>query len=107
MNLIAEYAVALLILLGATFALLGAVGLIRLPDFFCRLHGPGMITTLGVGSMALASALYFTLQDGSLSLREIACMLFLFITAPVTAQLLAKAALHLHGHDEQAQQEQL
>lgn len=99
MNPIVEFFVALLILLGAAFALLGSVGLARLPDFFTRLHGPTKATTLGVGAMVLASAVYFTATQPGLSLHEIAVMLFLFITAPVSAHLLAKAALH-RGKDE-------
>src|SRR3990172_8122306 len=82
------------ILIGATFALLGSIGLARLPDFFTRLHGPTKATTLGVGAMVLASAVYFTATQEGFSLHEIAVMLFLFITAPVSAHLLAKAALH-------------
>jgi len=89
-----EFVVASLILLGAAFALLGSVGLARLPDFFTRLHGPTKATTLGVGAMVLASAVYFTATQEGASLHEIAVMLFLFITAPVSAHLLAKAALH-------------
>ncbi len=94
MNPVIEFLVASLILLGAVFALLGSVGLARLPDFFTRLHGPTKATTLGVGAMALASAVYFTATQPGLSLHEIAVMVFLFITAPVSAHLLAKAALH-------------
>lgn len=94
MNPVVEFVVASLILLGATFALLGSVGLARLPDFFTRLHGPTKATTLGVGATALASAVYFTATRQGLSLHEIAVMVFLFITAPVSAGLLAKAALH-------------
>lgn len=94
MNLFVEFLVAALILLGALFALLGSVGLARLPDFFTRLHGPTKATTLGVGAMALASTVYFTATQQGLSLHEIAVMVFLFITAPVSAHLLAKAALH-------------
>ncbi len=70
---------------------------VRLPDFFTRLHGPTKATTLGVGTMVLASAIYFTATQPGVSLHEIAVMVFLFITAPVTAHLLAKAALHRHG----------
>lgn len=91
-----EFLVASLILLGAVFALLGSVGLARLPDFFTRLHGPTKATTLGVGATVLASALYFTATRDGVSLHEIAVMVFLFITAPVSAHLLAKAALHRH-----------
>ena len=94
MNTFVEFVVASLIVLGATFALLGSVGLARLPDFFTRLHGPTKATTLGVGAMVLASAVYFTASQEGVSLHEIAVMLFLFITAPVSAHLLAKAALH-------------
>ena len=63
MNPIVEFVVASLILLGAAFALLGSVGLARLPDFFTRLHGPTKATTLGVGAMVLASAVYFSYPE--------------------------------------------
>lgn len=97
MNALAEFVIAALILLGALFALLGSVGLARLPDFFTRLHGPTKSTTLGVGAMALASSIYFSTTQPGISLHEVAVMVFLFITAPVTAHLLAKAALHRQG----------
>ena len=97
MSAATEFIVSALILLGAVFALLGSVGLARLPDFFTRLHGPTKATTLGVGAMVLASAIYFSATRPGLSLHEIAVMVFLFITAPVTAHLLAKAALHRRG----------
>ncbi|MDZ4201336.1 MAG: Na+/H+ antiporter subunit G [Gallionella sp.] len=94
MNPYIEFIVSSLIVLGALFALLGSIGLARLPDFFTRLHGPTKATTLGVGAMVLASAVYFTATQPGISLHEIAAMVFLFITAPVSAHLLAKAALH-------------
>ncbi|MDP1594351.1 MAG: Na+/H+ antiporter subunit G [Gallionella sp.] len=94
MNILTEFAISALIVLGAAFALLGSVGLARLPDFFTRLHGPTKATTLGVGAMVLASSIYFTTMQTGVSLHEIAVMFFLFITAPVSAHLMAKAALH-------------
>ena len=94
MNMMTEIVVSGLILLGAVFALLGSIGLARLPDFFTRLHGPTKATTLGVGAMVLASSVYFTSTEPGFSVHEIAVMIFLFITAPVSAHLLAKAALH-------------
>lgn len=84
-----------LILLGAFFTLVGSIGLFRLPDFFMRLHGPTKATTLGVGAILLVSAIYFSLREGHISLHEFLVSLFLFVTAPVSAHLLAKAALHL------------
>ncbi|MAM88565.1 Na+/H+ antiporter subunit G [Allohahella sp. A8] len=88
--------VAVFILIGAVFALIGSVGLIRLPDFFTRLHGPTKATTLGIGAMLIASTIHFTAQSGSLSVHELLITLFLFITAPITAHMLAKTALHHH-----------
>ncbi len=90
-----ELVVAALLLVGAGFALVGSVGLARLPDFFMRLHGPTKATTLGVGAMIVGSALYFSTRGDGLSLHELLITLFLFITAPVSAHMLAKAALHL------------
>lgn len=89
-----EIVVALLLLVGASFALVGSLGLARLPDFYTRLHGPTKNTTLGIGGMVLASSLYFTARTGDPSLHELLVALFLFMTAPVSAHLLAKSALH-------------
>ncbi|MGC9385590.1 MAG: Na+/H+ antiporter subunit G [Hydrogenovibrio sp.] len=90
-----EYILAGLILIGAFFTLVGSIGLYKLPDFYMRLHGPTKATTLGVGAILLASVLYFTFKDGTLSLHELLITLFLFITAPVSAHLMAKAAVHI------------
>jgi len=89
-----DFILALLVLIGAFFTLVGSIGLFKLPDFFMRLHGPTKATTLGVGGILLASALYFSIYQ-SLSLHEVLVTLFLFITAPVSAHLMAKSALHI------------
>lgn len=88
-----EALVALFLLLGSLFALIGAIGLYRLPDFYTRLHGPTKATTLGVGGMVIASMIHFSISEQSLSLHELLITLFLFITAPVSCHMLAKAAL--------------
>lgn len=90
-----EILVSLFLLVGAGFALVGSLGLARLPDFYTRLHGPTKATTLGVGGMLIASALHFSSRIDGISLHEVLVTLFLFVTAPVSAHLLAKAALHL------------
>lgn len=95
MGTLTEFLISLLIILGAGFALIGSIGLARLPDFFSRLHGPTKATTLGAGGALLASMLYFSANGPTLSARELLIAIFLFITAPVSAHLLAKAALHL------------
>lgn len=90
----AELIVSVFLVVGAGFALIGSIGLVRLPDFFSRLHGPTKSTTLGVGGMLIASATHFSTGPGT-SLHEVLVTMFLFMTAPVSAHLACKAALHL------------
>ena len=89
-----EWIVVVLLLIGSLFALVGSFGLWKLPDFFMRLHGPTKATTLGVQSLVIGSLVYFSTRGDGLSLHELLITLFLFITAPVSAQMLAKAAMH-------------
>jgi multicomponent K+:H+ antiporter subunit G len=95
--IVIEFLTAILVLLGAGFALVGSIGLARLPDIFTRLHGPTKATTLGVGAVVMASLLHFNAIQETLSLRELAIPLFLFITAPVSAHLVAKVARKARG----------
>jgi len=90
-----EAILAALVLIGAFFTLVGSIGLFRLPDFYMRLHGPTKATTLGAGAILVVSAIYFSLRSETPSMHEVLVTLFLFITAPVSAHLMAKAALHL------------
>lgn len=95
MEFVAELAVSLLIVIGGIFALVGSIGLIKLPHFLMRLHAPTKATTLGVGSTLIASMLYFLVFRGTMTIHELAITVFLFLTAPVSANFLAKAFLHL------------
>jgi len=94
METILEIIISVFLILGAGFALVGSIGLARLPDFYTRLHGPTKASTLGVGGLLIASMIYFSSRD-EISLHELLVTMFLFMTAPVSAHLLAKAALHL------------
>lgn len=89
-----EIPVAALLVTGGGFALVGAIGMLRFPDFFMRLHAPTKATTLGVGGVLLAS-LGLRWANGEFGVHELLITLFLFVTAPVSANLMAKAALHL------------
>ncbi len=95
MPLWADALFAFLLVVGATFTLVGSWGLAKLGDFYKRLHGPTKATTLGVGCMLIASLVYFTLRGPGVSVHELLITLFVFLTAPVSAHLLAKAALQL------------
>jgi len=90
-----EYLISIALLIGAFFILVGSIGLLRLRDFYARLHAPTKATTLGLGAILIASMVYFGAVRGTPSLRELLITLFLFMSAPVSAYLLAKAALHL------------
>lgn len=95
MNEWTENLLGLLIIIGAVFTLVGSIGLYKLPDFYMRLHGPTKASTLGVGAILIASVIYFSTKQDALSLHEILVTLFLFITAPIGAHLMAKAAIHI------------
>ena len=88
-----EIICSLFLIIGGVFILLGSYSMVKLPDFYTRLHGPTKASTLGVGSVIVA-AIIFAISHGSLSLKELIIALFLFITAPVAAHMLAKASLH-------------
>ncbi len=94
---IVQAVVAFLLVVGGLFTLIGAIGFVRFKDFFMRLHAPTKASTLGVGGLLLASML-FHWGLGEAWLRELLVTLFLFVTAPVSANLMAQAALHLRLH---------
>ena len=95
MSTFAEYAVSALLLVGGAFTLIGAIGLARLPDFYTRLHGPTKATTVGVGAIVVSSVIYFSTLGRGIGIEEVLITAFLFMTAPVSANFLAKAAMHL------------
>lgn len=96
MPFVLELIIAVLLVSGAVFGLVGSLGLARLQDFFMRLHGPTKASTLGLGLLLVGSLLYFSFQQGSPSVHEALVTVFLFVTAPVSAHMMAKAALFRH-----------
>jgi multicomponent K+:H+ antiporter subunit G len=83
------------LLIGGLFLLVGSIGLSRLPDFYMRLHAPTKASTLGIGSILVASIIFFSFKGDGLSIKEFLIMLFIFLTAPITAHMLSKAAVHV------------
>lgn len=80
---------------GTCFMLLGGFSLVRLSGFFRRIHGPAMGSTLGIGAILVASIIYHGVHGDALDPRELLIVIFLFLTAPVSAHLLSRAALSL------------
>jgi multicomponent K+:H+ antiporter subunit G len=95
MHYVIEFLVSLVLLASATFALLGSIGMFKLPDFYMRLHGPTKSTTLGVGGTLIGSLIHFSAQGPGITVQEGLVVLFLFTTAPISAHMLCKAALHI------------
>jgi multicomponent K+:H+ antiporter subunit G len=91
----ADLIVTLLLLVGGAFTLLGSLGLVRFSDVLLRLHGPTKAGTLGVGCVLIASAVYFSSSGDGISVHELLITLFIFLTAPVSAQMMAKCAMFL------------
>lgn len=95
MSAVLEIALAVLLVAGSFFILVGALGLVKLSDVFRRLHAPTKASTLGVGCVLLASMGEHLLRGEGLQPRELLITVFLFMTAPISAHLIAKAALAL------------
>jgi multicomponent K+:H+ antiporter subunit G len=91
-----EALIASMLVVGGVFALVGVIGMLRFPDFFMRLHAPTKATTLGIGGVLIASMVASWMR-GEPGLHELLITLFVFVTAPVSASLLGKAALHLRA----------
>ena len=93
-----------LLLVSAALSLVAALGLLRLPDFFQRMHAPALATTLATWCAALASIVHFWVTD--FGLRGTVVVILLGVTAPVTTVLLARATLFRRRASEGSGQEQ-
>lgn len=83
--------------IGSFFAFLGAFSLVKLRSFLRRLHGPTKASTMGVGCILVASILFHSFYGTGLHPRELLIVVFLFLTAPVSAHLMSRATLSLMG----------
>jgi len=88
---------AILLILGGLFTAIGSLGLARLGTFFQRMHAPSLGNTLGTGCVLIASVLVSTALANRPVAHEILITVFIVITAPMTAMLLIRAAVHRSG----------
>lgn len=89
--MILDIASHVLVLTGAVFAVIGGVGLVRLPDFYARIHGAGITDTLGAG--LILTGLMFISPHWLVTVKLVAILVFLWITSPTATHALANAAL--------------
>lgn len=97
-DVLGTIAIALCLLVGAIFSLVGSIGLLKFNDSMTRLHAPTKVGTVGVGSLLLASMIHsYVYGDGSL--HELLIMAFLFVTAPISANFIGKVNIHRRSCD--------
>jgi multicomponent K+:H+ antiporter subunit G len=95
-----DLAAAALALCGAFVFLSSAIGLLRLPDFATRLHAPTKAATLGVALLALASLVRSLPRGDMVWIEDLVIVVFLFLTVPVSSQMLLRASRTVGGRDE-------
>ena len=94
----ALYGAAASLLIGSGFVMVGVLGLLKFNDPMTRMHAPTKVGTVGIGMLLLASMLA-ALGSGGSSVHEILIMAFLFVTAPVSANFIAKVNIHRRNCD--------
>ncbi|MEP5632729.1 MAG: monovalent cation/H(+) antiporter subunit G [Tateyamaria sp.] len=92
-EVIAIYAAAVSLLIGSAFVAVGVIGLLKFNDPMTRLHAPTKVGTVGIGMLLLASILH-SYANGESSVHALLIMGFLFVTAPVSANFIAKVNIH-------------
>ncbi len=86
--------ISLLLIVGGVVTVIGSLGLLRLSDFFSRMHGPSMGNTIGTGCVLLASLLTSSALAGRPVVHELLITLFIVMSSPVTSMMLVQAALY-------------
>lgn len=90
----AMVAVMVLMIFSGVVVLIGALGILRLPSFYQRMHGPAVIATVGTGALLLASVLRFLMATGPTLPHEVLVPVFIAMTAPISAMLMARTAVY-------------
>ncbi len=92
LNESAEVIAGVFILFGTIISLISAIGLVRLPDVYTRSHAASKSSTVGVLFILIGTLLYFIISEGYFSIRLILGIIFVFLTAPVGAHVISRAA---------------
>lgn len=95
MQIIFEIIAAAALLLGSFLMIVSAIGLVRFPDVFCRMHASGKAGTLGIVMVLTGTIVFFMIPgvaDISVFFRAMLAIFFQFITTPAATHLLARAA---------------
>ncbi|MGR3318211.1 MAG: monovalent cation/H(+) antiporter subunit G [Candidatus Anammoxibacter sp.] len=89
-----EIIVASFLIIGSIFVLLAAIGIVRFPDLFTRMHAATKASSFGVVLMLIAVAVYF--GDAWIIFEVVLVISFIYLTAPVACHMIARAAYFLN-----------
>jgi multicomponent Na+:H+ antiporter subunit G len=103
MDAVLDIASGVFLLTGSIFAVIGGIGLLRLPDFFARIHGAGITDTMGAGMVL--GGLMLAADDWMAVIKLVAILFFLLLTSPTSAHALSNAALAVGLRPELADKE--
>jgi len=92
-QIIGTYIASLSLIIGSGFVMVGAIGILKFNDPMARLHAPTKVGTLGIGMLLVASVIH-SFDIGRPSIHEFLIMAFLFVTAPISANFIAKVNIH-------------
>lgn len=92
--IVAVVAIMVLMIFSGVVVLIGALGILRLPSFYQRMHGPAVISTVGSGALLFASVLLFLVAKGPALPHEILVPIFIAMTAPISAMLITRTAVY-------------
>ena len=92
MHLVTEIMLAVSMVLGTFLILTASVGVVRLPDVFCRMHAAGKAGTLGIVLIIIAAILVFARDGAGMAVRGVLAIVFQFLTIPAATHLLARAS---------------
>jgi multicomponent Na+:H+ antiporter subunit G len=90
--MIAECLVVFFLLVGTFFMFAGTVGLIRMPDLYCRMHAASKCVTLGISGLLLSAII--ELATPGIAVKGLFAIAFQFLTTPVSAHMIARAAYY-------------
>ena len=97
-QIIGTYIVSLCLVIGSGFVLVGVIGLLKFNDPMTRLHAPTKVGTIGIGMLLVASIIH-SFDIGQPSTHEMLILAFLFVTAPISANFIAKVNIHRRACD--------
>lgn len=91
--MIAEIIISVLLIAGAAFILIASIGILRMPDIYMRMHAATKAPSLGIMLMLFAAMIYF--PEAGLIVKSFLIIIFLYLTTPVAANLLARTSLEM------------